>query len=87
MYFCNKTKHDTYFCTILFLLQYFDFISGLLSWDETSCHVDLAAELDTITNASPPGEESRGGKFLAFSVMNSLKSCTKNITWQNVKGS
>ena len=25
------------------------------------CHVDLAAELDTITNASPPGEESRGG--------------------------
>ena len=45
------------------LLQYFDFISGLLSWDETSCHVDLAAELDTITNASPPGEESRGGKF------------------------
>ena len=37
--------------------------SGLLSWDETSCHVDLAAELDTITNASPPGEESRGGKF------------------------
>ena len=35
--------------------------AGLLSWDVTSCHVDLAKELDTITSASPPGEESRGG--------------------------
>ena len=34
---------------------------GLLSWDVTSCHVDLAKELDTLTSVSPPGEESRGG--------------------------
>ena len=45
----------------VFQFEYFYSVSGLLSWDETSCHVDLAAELDTITNASPPGEESRGG--------------------------
>ena len=42
---------------------YFVSIVGLLSWDETSCHVDLASELDTITNACPPGEESRGGNI------------------------
>ena len=48
-------------------ISYYSFL-GLLSWDVTSCHVDLASELDTITNASPPGEESRGGNAQIYSL-------------------
>jgi hypothetical protein len=35
----------------------------LLSWDENACHVDLASELDKITDACPTAEESRGGNL------------------------
>ena len=37
--------------------------AGLMSWDDSSCHVDLAKELDIITECSPPGEEQRGGIY------------------------
>ena len=55
-------------------------IVGLLSWDETSCHVDLASELDTITNACPPGEESRGGniKNISNNIMTNINISLKS---------
>ena len=46
-----------------FKRPYFSF-SGLLSWDETSCHVDLGRELEIITSVAPPGEECRGGMYI-----------------------
>lgn len=52
----------------MYFLSHYSFL-GLLSWDVTSCHVDLASELDTITNASPPGEESRGGNVYIFTFL------------------
>ena len=52
----------------MYFLSHYTFL-GLLSWDVTSCHVDLASELDTITNASPPGEESRGGNVYIFTFL------------------
>ena len=59
------------------VISYYSFL-GLLSWDVTSCHVDLASELDTITNASPPGEESRGGNVYIY-----IHICIY-IKWLNV---
>ena len=35
--------------------------AGLLSWDVSSCHVDLERELKVVTEAAPPGEELRAG--------------------------
>ena len=36
-------------------------LAGLLSWDVSSCHVDLERELKVVTEAAPPGEELRAG--------------------------
>ena len=44
-------------------------LSGLMSWDDSSCHVDLAKELDIITQCSPPGEEQRGGKLVLHDIL------------------
>lgn len=43
------------------------YFTGLLSWDVTSCHVDLGKELEIITSVAPPGEECRGGLLLGKS--------------------
>jgi len=65
---------------------------GLLSWDVSSCHVDLAKELDIITSVAPPGEECRGGErliqfasdnlvteVLIHPQLNTLQQCMKNM--------
>ncbi|CAB4059313.1 Microtubule-associated protein futsch,Electromotor neuron-associated protein 2 [Lepeophtheirus salmonis] len=65
---------------------------GLLSWDLTSCHVDLGEELDVISNFAPPGEESRGGeRLIQFASehlvtevliqpqLNTLQQCMRNM--------
>merc|ERR1711935_1208729 len=65
---------------------------GLLSWDETSCHVDLGRELEIITSVAPPGEECRGGErliqfasdhlvteVLIHPQLNTLQQCMKNM--------
>ena len=40
---------------------FFFFLPGLLSWDLSSCHVDLEKELKVVTEAAPPGEELKAG--------------------------
>lgn len=65
---------------------------GLLSWDVTSCHVDLGKELEIITSVAPPGEECRGGErliqfasdhlvteVLIHPQLNTLQQCMKNM--------
>ena len=37
------------------------FVSGLLSWDSSTSHVDLDSELSELLEKSPPGEEMKGG--------------------------
>ena len=36
-------------------------ISGFLSWDKDSCHVDLEKELLALVAQAPEGEEARNG--------------------------
>ena len=50
-------SHSPLPCPILFALS----LAGLLSWDVSSCHVDLERELKVVTEAAPPGEELRAG--------------------------
>ena len=37
-------------------------VAGLLTWSSGATLVDLAQELNTISDCSPPGEEARGGE-------------------------
>ena len=68
------------------------YFSGLLSWDVSSCHVDLDKELALITAASPNGEETKGGeKLIQFATENlvlevlvhpqiyTLQQCVRNM--------
>ena len=59
----STTISSMTWCNILSLSLFFP---GLMSWDVSSCHVDLAKELDIITECSPPGEEARGGNCCPF---------------------
>ena len=47
--------------SLIYFLFFFFFLPGLLSWDASSCHVDLEKELKVVTEAAPPGEELRAG--------------------------
>jgi hypothetical protein len=38
------------------------FVSGFLSWDSGTSHVDLEKELEALTSQAPEGEEARNGK-------------------------
>lgn len=46
----------------------FLFVTGFLSWDKDTCHVDLEKELQAFVAQAPEGEEARNGKF--FMEMN-----------------
>ena len=35
----------------------------MATWDTQHHHVDIEAELTTITDCAPPGEEARGGEI------------------------
>ncbi len=45
------------------------FFSGLLSWDQSACYVDLERELASVNENPPQAEELRGGQIrVLFSV-------------------
>ena len=55
----------------LILPLFLSSLPGLLSWDLSSCHVDLEKELKVVTEAAPPGEELRAGdKHVCLLLMN-----------------
>jgi hypothetical protein len=37
-------------------------VSGFLSWNSETSHVDLEKELEALTSQAPEGEEARNGK-------------------------
>ena len=47
------------------LIQHFSkklFFAGLLTWSRGATLVDIEAELNTLSDCAPPGEEARGGE-------------------------
>lgn len=46
---------------LLVYFMIFNNISGFLSWDKDSCHVDLEKELQALVVQAPEGEEARNG--------------------------
>jgi hypothetical protein len=43
-------------------LRHYFIVSGFLSWDFETSHVDLEKELQALTSQAPEGEEARNGK-------------------------
>jgi hypothetical protein len=42
-------------------------VSGFLSWNSETSHVDLEKELEALTSQAPEGEEARNGKEFSHS--------------------
>jgi hypothetical protein len=43
-------------------------VSGFLSWNSETSHVDLEVELEALTSQAPEGEEARNGKGFCIPI-------------------